>query len=226
MKLIPALDLKNNKIVTSSIGNKREYQEISSKLAPSSDPLRFLDYILSLYDFNTIYLADLDSIKGFNAENFLISEILQEHKNITFIIDNGVRLYSQLNAYKYSNFTQIIATETFKEYQLVINEEYNNYILSLDIINKRIICKNNQYKKLRPEKIILMDIDNIGKKSGINCKNIDLLGNIFPRSKIMLAGGISGNEDIIEAEKKGISGIILLTALLENKINYEKKFIV
>jgi phosphoribosylformimino-5-aminoimidazole carboxamide ribonucleotide (ProFAR) isomerase len=38
----------------------------------------------------------------------------------------------------------------------------------------------------------------------------------------MLAGGISGNEDIIEAEKKGISGIILLTALLENKINYAK----
>jgi phosphoribosylformimino-5-aminoimidazole carboxamide ribotide isomerase len=152
MKLIPALDLKNNKIVTSSIGNKREYQEISSKLAPSSDPLRFLEYILSLYDFNTIYLADLDSIKGFNAENFLISEILQEHKNITFIIDNGVRLYSQLNAYNYSNFTQIIATETFKEYQLVINEEYDNYILSLDIINKKIICKNNQYKKLRPEK--------------------------------------------------------------------------
>lgn len=221
MKLIPALDLKNHKIVTSSSGNKREYQEISSKLAPSADPLRFLEYILSLHDFNTIYLADLDSIEEFKAENFLISEILQEHKDITFIIDNGVRLYSQLDTYKHNNYIQIIATETFKEYQLIINEKYNSYILSVDIINKKIISKNNQYKKLSPEKIILMEIDNIGKKTGINNKNINILRNIFPSSKVMLAGGVSGNKDIFEAKKKEISEIILLTALLENKINYE-----
>ena len=74
-----------------------------------------------------------------------------------------MRLYSQLDTYKHNNYIQIIATETFKEYQLIINEKYNSYILSVDIINKKIISKNNQYKKLSPEKIILMEIDNIGK---------------------------------------------------------------
>ena len=91
----------------------------------------------------------------------------------------------------------------------------------MDIINKKIISKNNQYKKLSPEKIILMEIDNIGKKTGINNKNINVLRNIFPSSKVMLAGGVCGNKDIFEAKKKEISEIILLTALLENKINYE-----
>ena len=58
------------------------------------------------------------------------------------------------------------------------------------------------------------------EKTGINNKNINILRNIFPSSKVMLAGGVSGNKDIFEA-KKEISEIILLTALLENKINYE-----
>ena len=83
MKLIPALDLKNHKIVTSSSGNKREYQEISSKLAPSADPLRFLEYILSLHDFNTIYLADLDSIEEFKAEKIFLSQ--KYYRNIKIL---------------------------------------------------------------------------------------------------------------------------------------------
>ena len=68
MKLIPAIDLKNNKVVTAMQGKKRNYSEISKKLSPSSDPLAFIQYLLSIHHFNTIYLADLDSIVNFKSE--------------------------------------------------------------------------------------------------------------------------------------------------------------
>ena len=62
MKLIPAIDLKNNKVVISTKGKNREYKLIPADSSPTSDPIEFIEYILSLNDFNTIYLADTNNL--------------------------------------------------------------------------------------------------------------------------------------------------------------------
>ena len=220
MKLIPAIDLKNNKVVISTKGKNREYKQISADLSPTSDPIGFIEHILSLNDFNTIYLADLDSIANFKANNDIIRNILLEHSNITFMVDNGVRLFSELDQYKNSNFIQIIATETFVEYNKIINNNYTNYILSADFINGKLYSKNCGYKTIKPNKVIVMDIDNIGKKSGANINNVKKIERIFPYSSIILSGGIGCNDDIMSAKANKISEIMLLTALLEDNITY------
>ena len=220
MKLIPAIDLKNNKVVTSTKGKNREYKQISTDLSPTSNPIEFIEHILSLNDFNTIYLADLDSIANFKANNDIIKNILLKHNNITFMVDNGVRLFSELNQYKSSNFIQIIATETFVEYDKIINNNYTNYILSADFINGKLYSKNCGYKIIKPNKVIAMDIDNIGRKSGGNMNNVKIIKKIYPYSSIILSGGIGCNDDIMAAKSHKISEVILLTALLEGNITY------
>ena len=119
MKLIPAIDLKNNKVVTAMQGKKRNYSEISKKLSPSSDPLAFIQYLLSIHHFNTIYLADLDSINLFNTKNSIINDIIVKYKHINFIVDNGLRHCSKINIYKAKNYQQIIGTETFSAKSMV-----------------------------------------------------------------------------------------------------------
>tara|TARA_B100001778_G_C18577384_1_gene625670 strand:- start:813 stop:1478 length:666 start_codon:yes stop_codon:yes gene_type:complete len=219
MKLIPAIDLKNNKVVTAIKGGQRKYQEISSKLSPTSDPIKFIEYILSLSNFNTIYIADLDSIKEFKKNNKTIRKILQEYENISFIVDNGVRKFSQLNIYKNNNFKQIVATESFEDYEDIIEKNYCNYILSVDFTNNKILHKNEKYKYLKPKKVISMDIDNIGKKNGLDIKNISCVKEIYPQSDIIISGGIGCNEDIYRASQNGSKEIILLTAILEKNIS-------
>ena len=220
MKLIPAIDLKNNKVVISTKGKNREYKPIPADLSPTSDPIEFIEYILSLNDFNTIYLADLDSIANFKVNNDIIENILLEHSNINFMVDNGVRLFSEINQYKNSNFIQVIATETFVEYSKIINNNYSNYILSVDFVNGKLYSKNCGYKTIKPNKVIAMDIDNIGKKSGANINNVKKIKKIYPYSSIILSGGIGCNDDIKTAKAHKISEIILLTALLEDNITY------
>jgi uncharacterized protein related to proFAR isomerase len=220
MKLIPAIDLKNNKVVISTKGKNREYKPIPADLSPTSDPIEFIEYILSLNDFNTIYLADLDSIANFKVNNDIIENILLEHSNINFMVDNGVRLFSEINQYKNSNFIQVIATETFVEYSKIINNNYNNYILSADFVNGKLYSKNCGYKNIKPNKVIAMDIDNIGKKSGANINNVKKIKKIYPYSSIILSGGIGSNDDIMTAKANKISEIMLLTALLEDNITY------
>ena len=220
MKLIPAIDLKNNKVVISTKGKNREYKPIPADLSPTSDPIEFIEYILSLNDFNTIYLADLDSIANFKVNNDIIENILLEHSNINFMVDNGVRLFSEINQYKNSNFIQVIATETFVEYSKIINNNYNDYILSADFVNGKLYSKNCGYKTIKPNKVIAMDIDNIGKKSGANINNVKKIKKIYPYSSIILSGGIGSNDDIMTAKANKISEIMLLTALLEDNITY------
>ena len=219
MKLIPAIDLKDNKVVTTTKGSRRKYQEISLKLSPTSNPLKFIEYILTLGNFNTIYLADLDSIKEFKKHNNIIKTILQEYENISFIVDNGARKFSHLNLYDNSNFKQIIATECFEDYETIIKKNYMDYILSADFMNNEILQINTKYKYLKPKKVISMNLDCIGEKKGINIKNLNSLREIYPLSKIVVSGGIRGNEDFHEAIKNGVTEIILLTAILEKNID-------
>ena len=103
MKLIPAIDLKDNKVVLASGGNRSNYNPLPTYLSPTSDPIMFIDYLISIHNFNTIYLADLDSIEKYSVNSKLINSILERYKNIRFIIDNGVREFSQINKYKSEN---------------------------------------------------------------------------------------------------------------------------
>ena len=222
MKLIPAIDLKNGKVVKPN-GNEREtYCEINPNLAPSSDPVKFIEYILTQYDFNTIYIADLDSIENFINNNKLIENILKKFKKIKFLVDNGAIKAENLNIIKLKNFVQIIATETFEDYSFLKNNDFKNYILSLDFKFKKIICKNEGYKKISPNKVICMNMDSISKQIGINNINIIETKKIYPNSEIIISGGIKNNKDIYELKKNKFKEVILMTAILQKNIEYKK----
>jgi len=222
MKLIPAIDLKNGKVVKPN-GNEREsYCEINKNLAPSSEPVKFIEYILTQHNFNTIYIADLDSIENFIHNNILIENILKRFKKIKFLVDNGAVKAENLNIINLKNFVQIIATETFEDYSFIKNNNFKNYILSLDFKFKKIICKNEGYKKISPNKVICMDMDSISKQTGINNINIIETKKIYPNSEIIISGGIKNNNDIFELKKNKFNEVILMTAILQKNIEYKK----
>ena len=220
MKLIPAIDLKNNKVVLPTGSSRNDYNEISNTLSPSSNPIDFIKYLQSIYNFNTIYLADLDSIENFNYKNNLISDILNEFKNNNFIIDNGVIKYSQIRLFDYLNYKQIIATETYEEYDLLIKEKSNDYILSVDYSKNEIISKNENYKLLTPKKVICMNMDSIGKGYGPNYFNLKLTKKLYPKSKIIVSGGIRNNNDLKKIKKFSCSEVILLSSIINKNIIY------
>ena len=223
MKLIPAIDLKNNKVMLAKGGKRDQYTEIPKNIAPSSDPIAFIQYLLSFHHFNTIYLADLDSINLFNPRNSIINEIIAKYKHINFIIDNGVRHYSKINIYKGKNYHQIIGTETFTEYQQLKNNITANYLLSLDYKNNEVISKSNGYNNLKPINVICMSIDNIGSQKGPNYENLINAKILYPDTNIIVSGGVRNMKDIFNIQKKGYKDIITMTAILEKKIDYNNE---
>ena len=92
----------------------------------------------------------------------------------------------------------------------------------LDFKDEIIITQNDDYKKICPKKVISMNLDNVGGKTGINYNNIGLINNIYPDAEIIISGGVANTEDILEAKVNNYSEIILLTAILEKNIIYSK----
>ena len=220
MKLIPAIDLKDNKVVLASGGNRSNYNPLPTYLSPTSDPIMFIDYLISIHNFNTIYLADLDSIEKYSVNSKLINSILERYKNIRFIIDNGVREFSQINRYKSENYIQIIATESYKDYKSLLNKKFNSYILSLDYSEGKVLSINNDYMLINPKKVISMSLNNIGSNHGPNKDNLITTKNIYPLSNIIVSGGVRNNSDIEKLKKEEIKEVILLTAILKKSILY------
>ena len=220
MKLIPAIDLKNNKVVTPNSNNRSNYQEISIDKSPTSDPIEFIRYLLSISNFTTIYLADLDSIENFKENNILLIDILNTYKNIHFIIDNGIRKLSQVEILDRDNYTQIIATETFEDYTKLCEVSKINYILSLDFKNKEVLSKKDEYRYLKPKKTICMNLDNVGRANGLNLKNIEFCNNLFPGTELIYSGGVRNQKDIINLSNMHINEVILLSCILKKEITF------
>ncbi len=63
MQIIPVIDIKNGVVVHARAGDRASYRPIETPLASSAEPLAVIEGLLSLFPFDTLYLADLDGIE-------------------------------------------------------------------------------------------------------------------------------------------------------------------
>ena len=63
VELIPVIDLKGGQVVRAQFGRRDDYWPIQSPLSATSDPIDVARGLLSLYPFETFYIADLDAIE-------------------------------------------------------------------------------------------------------------------------------------------------------------------
>ena len=68
MDIIPVIDLMGGQAVHAKLGRRDEYRPLQSRLCRTSRPLDVAEALLALYPFRTLYLADLDAIRGGRAQ--------------------------------------------------------------------------------------------------------------------------------------------------------------
>ena len=93
MKIIPVIDLKDGVVVHAQQGKREHYQPINTDLCQSSDIYQVIEAFLGVYDFDTIYIADLNAITDQGDHDHLITEVLTRFPHITFWIDRGYQRY-------------------------------------------------------------------------------------------------------------------------------------
>ena len=90
VEVVPVLDLKDGAVVHARMGRRSKYRPIETPLSSTSKPVDVTRGLLSIYPFQTFYIADLDAIDRNGDNNEALTELREEFPDITFWVDSGV----------------------------------------------------------------------------------------------------------------------------------------
>ena len=218
LNYIPAIDIKNNVIVTGIKGNRSLYKSISKKYKLNHDLIKFLEHILKKKRYKHIYIADLNAIHNQSKVNFLsISKALKKFPNTTFIIDSGSKKFSDLRKYAmYKNYIPILSSESYQNYSILFKRKYTRFIFSVDKKKNIILGKKRKYyKNIRCLSLIMMNIDRIGSNKGIEIEYLNKVKNSNNYNNFIVAGGFKKSDETV-LKKLNIGEVICLSEVLRN----------
>ncbi len=235
-EIIPVIDILNSKAVHAIKGERSKYKILQSYLFNSSLPKEIIEIISKKFNFNTFYIADLDSIVNNNPNFKIIKEIISLQR-IKLIIDPGIKNEEDIEVFSKLNIHNLIfGLETIQNFRVISSGieiiGLNKLIVSIDMYGDKIFSNNLHFqnKKILPfinsinnlgvEKIILLDLKRVGTKIG----GIPKLYNTIKRrfdGKIFVGGGIRDIDDIKQLIEKDFAGVLVGTALYDGTITIE-----
>jgi phosphoribosylformimino-5-aminoimidazole carboxamide ribotide isomerase len=103
---------------------------------------------------------------------------------------------------------------------LAEEEAADRIILSLDFKDGRFLGPDGlrEQPSLWPQRIIAMTLSRVGSDTGPDFALLDQLRTKAPAKKLFAAGGVRGGEDLIELNRRGISGVLVASALHAGRI--------
>jgi len=212
MKLVLAMDLKNNLVVHGKSGHRESYKPLDWGCSPTADPVGFVRSIAPKY----IYIADLDRIEGEGAHDRIVRECARIVS--ACYVDRGCRSPNDLlDGYHIRN---IVGTETGGSDL----SRYNGGFLSLDLKAGRVIPSGQdpvdllrQANGWKFECCIILNIGAVGTESGLNKEMLETMRAVYHR-KLFWGGGVASTADLEALCDAGFDGAIIATALHHGKV--------
>ena len=228
MKVIPVIDYMNGQVVLAEKGNRSNYLPVNSNLCKHSEVHSVIEKILSLANFNTIYIADLDSISQQTLNIDLWQSVFTRYSSIEFWCDIGTQISSwKLFASNSLNIRPVIGSESFSNMcelteVLKLTEDFNP-LLSLDFNSKSLLGPNNMLDSFSnwPEDIIILTLNRVGSFDGPDFELLETLKNQLSNCKIYTGGGIRNKQDLQRLKLLGLSGVLIAKSLHAGTINSE-----
>ena len=232
MLVIPAIDLIDGACVRLTEGKynrKKEY---------SDDPLSVAEN-WKRCGARWLHIIDLDGARTGILRNLDIAVSIKKKTGLKVQYGGGIRSLEILESVINRGIDRaILGTVAFEDKEFLRNAVEiagNRCILSVDFDSDGVIYKHGWQKETQLDvftflpglkeydfhQIIVTNISRDGTLKGLDMEIIKKILVISP-FKLIIAGGISRDEDIFklkELENKGISGVIIGKALYEKKID-------
>ena len=213
LQIIPVIDIKAGHAVLASLGERQNYQPLSTPLCTSSQLEAVINAYLGLYPFTQIYIADLDAIMGVGDNQSLINSIVSQYPELNFMVDCGIFITHDTTP----NYQSIIGTESVDKKTLQsIKQQTDNFILSLDFCAQdKPMGDATLYNSpsLWPKQLIIMNLSLVGKNSGPDLVKLKHYRCSYPEHNFIAAGGIRHKQDLVQLKKLGIQHSLIASAL-------------
>jgi phosphoribosylformimino-5-aminoimidazole carboxamide ribotide isomerase len=212
MKIIPVIDLKDGVVVHAQQGVRERYQPINTNLCQSSDVYQVIEAFLGVYDFDTIYIADLNAITHQGDHDCLITDVLTSFPHIQFWIDRGYQRYKKYPG----NYLPVLGSECYSDETVIELKAFNNhFILSLDYSISEALGAKSLFSDLDlwPETIIIMTLNRVGSNQGPDLDKLNWFCRQYPHKHFIAAGGIRNTADLLALKQVGVQQALIASAL-------------
>jgi phosphoribosylformimino-5-aminoimidazole carboxamide ribotide isomerase len=226
VKLIPVVDIKGGIVVHARGGNRDEYRPIRSRLTDSCSPREVAAAMLRAAGGVTLYLADLDAIRGAEPSWGVYSELLRD--GIELWLDAGVRRANDVAPLLRAGVAKVVVgsetLESLDELDAMLGEwGRHRLVFSLDLKAGRSLAREawGDPKTVAEgatgrgiDRLIVLDLARVGMNGGTGTEELcrELLAK-YPSLELYAGGGIRDGEDLKRLERAGLRGSLVATAL-------------
>ncbi|MFI3250264.1 MAG: 1-(5-phosphoribosyl)-5-[(5-phosphoribosylamino)methylideneamino]imidazole-4-carboxamide isomerase [Eubacteriales bacterium] len=231
MKLFPAIDLKDNKIVRLSQG---DYDKVTIY---AENPKDMAENFLNSGAEN-LHIVDLDGAKAGTPFNQSAIQGLLSVKGLFFQIGGGIRTEERIADYLELGVNRVILGTVALENPEFVGEMVKKYGSAIAVgvdAKDEMVATHGWLNKsdtssfdfcikmsdLGVETIIYTDISKDGMLSGCNLPAYRKLCDI-KSLQVIASGGVSSLEELVTLKEMGCHGAIIGKALYEGKISLEE----
>jgi phosphoribosylformimino-5-aminoimidazole carboxamide ribotide isomerase len=218
MQVIPVLDLIDGLVVRARMGDRDAYRPIETPLSATPDPVPVAQGLMRLGPFPTLYIADLDAIRG-RGDNFAaLARLRQAFPGLELWIDNGAADEQAVEATR-AYGTPVLGSESQRDAMLLASRP--DAVLSLDFRGSAFQGPPEllEREELWPDRVIVMTLGRIGGAAG---PDLDRLAAISARAharRLYAAGGVRDGADLAALRSAGAAGALVASALHNGKLS-------
>jgi phosphoribosylformimino-5-aminoimidazole carboxamide ribotide isomerase len=220
MDITPVIDIRNGVAVRAVAGRRAEYRPLVTPLAKTSAPLDVATGLMSLGDFRTLYIADLDAIEGRGDNRAAVREIARRFPKVSLWVDAGFRRADDTRDWLATETVEAVFGSESIESLAVLERLPARAILSLDFRADELLGPEGMLSAsaLWPRRVIVMTLDRIGAGAGPDFDKLTSVRELAGDRAVIAAGGVRGQEDILGLKTAGAAGALVATALHEGRV--------
>ncbi|MFQ5440707.1 MAG: 1-(5-phosphoribosyl)-5-[(5-phosphoribosylamino)methylideneamino]imidazole-4-carboxamide isomerase [Nitrosopumilaceae archaeon] len=230
MKIIPAIDIMDGKVVRLYKGDPKQ------KTIYSDNPIEVAKK-WSQNGADMIHIVDLDATLGVGSNISIIKKIIE---NVSIPIEVAGGLRDELIVMNTAQISSrvVLGTLAFKDKdtlkKLLENLGPKKIVISVDhkdgeiVIHGwqtdtgiRLIDALKEFLEMGFSEFLLTNVNHDGTLDGPDLKYLEQACN-FENANVIASGGISNVEDVQKVKDKNSFGVILGKALYENKISIQE----
>jgi phosphoribosylformimino-5-aminoimidazole carboxamide ribotide isomerase len=236
MKIIPVIDILNNRVVHAIRGKRKEYKPIQSILTRSTEPLEVAQAFKN-NGFGELYIADIDAIIECSTSFQLLKQIV-ERTGLELMVDAGITNLERAQTLLDSGVSKlIIGTETLTKAEFVADAVKlfgkNRVVVSLDLKGDKVLvqpgfdectdvmCLLRKFQEIGVSKLIVLDLTQVGSGEGVNISFLKQVLETF-EFEVYVGGGVRDVHDLVELNNIGVSRVLIASALHNGKITTQQ----
>jgi len=204
------------------MGRRSEYHPIQTPLSSTSNPIDVARGLLSIYPFETFYIADLNAIERNGDNDVALLHLKAEFPDVTFWVDNGAADLANARCWLDAGLGDLVLGSESQKDDIAAHGLSRNdrVVLSLDYRGDAFVGPIALLSNVDawPRRVIVMTLARVGTAMGPDLERLSAIKARAPQKLLYAAGGVRDADDLAALARAGIKGALVASCLHDGKL--------